>query len=58
MPAFMSYNTTTKNLTVMPGAADIGSYTLEISYSTIFDGMAPSAKVQSFVFVVYTLEIG
>ena len=54
----MSYNTTTKNLTVTPGAADIGSYTLEISYSTIFDGMAPSAKVQSFVFVVYTLEIG
>ena len=54
----MIYNAATKSLTVTPGAADFGSYALEISYSTIFDGLAPSLKSQSFVFIIYKLEIG
>ena len=54
----MSYNQAAKSLIVTPGVADVGSYTLEISYSTIFDGLAPSLKSQSLIFKVYRLEIG
>ena len=54
----MSFDASTKILTVSPGALDFGSYTLNVSYSTTFDGLAPGSKVYSPIFTIYRLEIG
>ena len=58
LPNFMNFDATAKILTVTPGTADHGSYTLSISYLTIFDGMAPSLKLKSYGLSIYRLEIG
>ena len=44
LPAFMTFDGLTFQLTVSPGATDYGSYTLKISFTTTYDGMAPSLK--------------
>ena len=54
----MSYNAITKTLTVTPGPTDFGTFILDVSVSTIYDGMAPSLKVNSHVLTIYRTEIG
>jgi hypothetical protein len=54
----MSFNPTSKILTVKPGPIDIGTFILEVSVKTIYDGMAPSLKVKLHVLKIYRLEIG
>ena len=58
LPAFMSFNATTKILTVTPGPTDFGTFILDVSVKTIYDGMAPSLKVNSYVLTIYKPEIG
>ena len=58
LPAFMSFNSITNNLTVTPGVADFGLYTLQITYTSDYDGMNPSLKANSHVLTIYRTEIG
>ena len=54
----MSFNATTKILMVTPGPTDFGTFILDVSVKTIYDGMAPSLKVNSHVLTIYKTEIG
>ena len=38
----MSFNAATNNLTVNPGPNDFGTFTLDFTVKTKYDGMAPS----------------
>jgi hypothetical protein len=38
----MDFNLQTNILTVTPGPTDIGTFNLDFSVKTLFDGMAPS----------------
>ena len=58
LPAFMNFDAVTKTLTVNPGIADIGSYTLDVSYTSDYDGMSASSKLKSHVVTIYRVEIG
>jgi hypothetical protein len=38
----MSFNAVTNALTVNPALSDIGTFTLDFTVKTVYDGMAPS----------------
>ena len=55
----MSFNAATNILTVTPGPTDFGTYTLDFSVKTVFDGMAPSQNYTlTKVLKIYKLNIG
>ena len=56
----MSFDAVTKNLTVNPGLGDFGSYILDVSFSSDYDGFDPSTlvKTKSHAITIYRLEIG
>jgi hypothetical protein len=58
VPAFMSFNETSKILTVTPGPINFGTYILDVSVKTIYDGMTPSLKLNSHLLTIYRTEIG
>ena len=58
LPVFMIFDATSKNLTVTPGPNDYGTFIIDVSVKTIYDGMAPSLKVNSHVLTIYRIEIG
>ena len=43
LPSFMSFKAITNSLTVTPVSADIGTYTLDATFSRITDGIDPSS---------------
>jgi hypothetical protein len=54
----MSFNAQTNFLTVTPVTTDFGTFNLDVSVKTIYDGMAPSVKINSYLLTIYRLEIG
>jgi hypothetical protein len=52
----MILDATTKNLTVNPGVADIGSYTLVITYTSDYDGLDPSTLVKTKLHTIVIFE--
>ena len=55
LPTFMSFDAAKKNLTVTPGVADIGSYTLDITFTSDYDGLDLSTfvKIKSHVITIF-----
>jgi hypothetical protein len=51
----MSFNETTKNLNLNPEEVDLGTYTLEITYTSDYDGLDPSTlvKMKSHTITIY-----
>ena len=51
----MNFDAVTRNLTVNPGIADIGSYTLDVSYTSDYDGLDLSTlvKIKSHVVTIF-----
>ena len=54
----MSFNASLKILTVNLGPNDNGTFILDVSVKTIYDGMAPSLKVNSHLLTIYKIQIG
>ena len=54
----MSFNATTKILTVTPGPNDFGTFILNVSVKTIYDGMARQSLTITKVLTIYRTEIG
>lgn len=45
LPTFMSFNSATNNLSVNPGLTNFGTFTLEFTVKTVYDGMASSQSL-------------
>ena len=43
LPAFISFNKETNNLNVTPGSSDFGTFMLDFTVKTHFDGLAPTS---------------